>query len=48
MTKKAHPHKRAVPVETRKELRAHDIAWWQKHVKVRTEKVKKKLEKTKK
>jgi len=43
MTKKFHPHKRAISIETRKELRAHDIAWWQKHVKVRNAKARERM-----
>lgn len=28
MSHKAHPHKRAIPAEERKELRAEGEAWW--------------------
>jgi len=30
VSKKKHPHKRAIPAEKRKELRQKGEAWWQK------------------
>ena len=39
MTKKKHPHKRAIPKEKRKEMREHNVAWWRQRDKERIRRV---------